>query len=88
MNVYAILADIPSQQAAVTKFCFGSCGKILVGCMRIPMDDGELVAFACRESDCPALDRQFDEPIGLFPGTDEPVFLRKLRAGITSLTKS
>ena len=43
------------------------------------MDDWTLMALACRETQCPALDRQMEESIGELPETGEPVYLRKLR---------
>ena len=65
----------------IARYCFGSCGKILVGSILIPVGDGALQALACREDVCPALDRQMDEAMGTVPHTDEPLYLRKLREG-------
>ena len=79
--VFAVLCDMPSQKPAIEKYCFGSCGKIIVGAIKIPMDDWVLTALPCREVQCPALDRQMEEPLGELPETGEPVFLRKLLEG-------
>ena len=77
--ISAILFDMPSQKPTIERYCFGSCGKIIVGVIEIPMNDMALMALACREIQCPALDRQMEEPIGELPETGEPVYLRKLR---------
>lgn len=77
--VFAVLVGMPSQKPAIDAYCFGSCGKIIVGAIEIPMDDWVLMALPCRETQCPALDRQMEEPIGTLPETGEPVYLRKLR---------
>ena len=77
--VFAVLCDMPSQKPTIEKYCFGSCGKIIVGAIEIPMDDRVLMALPCREAQCPALDRQMEEPIGELPETGELVYLRKLR---------
>ena len=82
MPISAILYDMPSQKPAIEQYCFGSCGKIIVGTIEIPMDDWILMALPCREAQCPALDRQMEEPIGELPETGEPVYLRKLREEI------
>ena len=77
--VFAVLFDMPSQKPAIEAYCFGSCGKIIVGALEIPLDDGILMTLLCRAAQCPALDRQMDEPIGELPETGELVYLRKLR---------
>ena len=76
-NLYAILYDEPTQKPIVEQVCFGSCGKIIVGQLDIPLDGGILVALACRQDACPALDKQMDEPCASLNG--DPVYLRKLR---------
>ena len=36
MPISAILYDMPSQKPAIEQYCFGSCGKIIVGTIEIP----------------------------------------------------
>lgn len=78
-KVYAILHDIPGQQPAIKRYCFGSCGKIIVGHVHLPVAGGYLGALVCREDACPALNRQMDEAMGSLQETGELIYLRKLR---------
>ena len=77
--IFVVLFDVPSQKQAIRQYCFGSCGKILVGGILVPIAGEVHTALVCRETQCPALDRQMEEPIGELPDTGELVYLRKLR---------
>ena len=76
--LYAVLPDVPEQKSTIKAFCFGSCGKILVGVVEIPVGEGTLLAMVCRETVCPALDQQMETPCGMLAETSEPIYLRKL----------
>lgn len=52
--VFAILWALPSQRPAIDAYCFGSCGKIIVGAIEILLGDTAATALLCREMDCPA----------------------------------
>ena len=80
-KLFVILYDLPSQKPAIQQYCFGSCGQIIVGTMRIMMDGYELTALACYETQCPALDREMQEPCGTLEETGNSVYLRKLQEG-------
>lgn len=80
-KVFVILYDVPEQKPAIDHYCFGMCQQILLGELHIPFGSGILRALACQEAQCPALDRQMEEPLGTLPETGEPVYLRKLREG-------
>lgn len=75
--IYALVFAIPEQRAIIERVCLGSCGRIIVGGI---MDGqfGELAVCRTDAADCPALDRQIEEPCGEVAG--EPVTLRKLKA--------
>ena len=77
-SIYAVLYDEPSQTPIVKAVCFGTCGQIIIGSLTIPLDEYVLVALTCRQEDCPALDKQMEEPCGSVDG--EPIYLRKLKA--------
>lgn len=74
-KLYAVPC-VPFQPFAAD-LCWGSCGKGIVGAIDIPMGNGGIACIACRQDDCPHLDRQMDDSMGDVNG--EPVYLRKLR---------
>ncbi len=71
--IYAVLINIPSQNEASKKHCFGDCGKII--CAGLDLEElGS--SFICRQDKCPYMEKQLDEPIGDLDG--EQIYLRKL----------
>ena len=72
--IYGLLMEQPEQKKIIDKFCFGSCGKVIVGAM----DGGSLgLLWPCRieSKDCPVFDREM--AFGKIAG--EPIALRKLK---------
>jgi hypothetical protein len=70
--IFAIV--FPIQEAQIAAWCWGSCGKGLVGMIEL----GPYVAIGCREEVCPHVEKQATESCGTLEREDEPVFLRKL----------
>jgi len=69
-----IFGVIPSvQQELITKFCFGTCGKITIGAITIPEVGG---AFPCNEESCPH-EEAHSPAIGVVDGKE--ICLRKLK---------
>ncbi|NCP03493.1 MAG: hypothetical protein AUK24_05560 [Syntrophaceae bacterium CG2_30_49_12] len=73
--MYGMICWMPKQMELIKKYCFGSCGKIL---LRAVIDDqiGEIAI--CREKNCSCLDRQMADPIGMVSDGEE-IYLRKLK---------
>jgi len=71
--IYAVLINIPSQDEASKKHCFGDCGKII--CAGLNLGFGS--SFVCREDKCPHMEKQMDEPVGDLDG--EEIYMRKLK---------
>lgn len=64
------------QEPAITKHCFGDCGKALLAAYTDP-DLGALCP--CAQAVCPHIETQSDEP--LWTDTDgRSVYLRKIRS--------
>lgn len=78
-KLFVLLYDMPSQQSAMRQYCFGSCGKIMIGTISIPLDGYTLTAMVCRETQCPALAREMQEPCGTLQETEEDLYIRKLQ---------
>jgi hypothetical protein len=68
------------QQEQVKAWCLGKgCGKGIMGAIDIGVYGSGI---PCRQADCPYLDREMDQPMGIVAGpcsTGGPVYLRKLR---------
>ena len=68
------------QQDQIKAWCWGkACGKGLIWAVDLGNYGSGI---PCRVAECPYLDREMDEPIGIVAGpcsTGEPVYLRKLR---------
>ena len=62
-----------AQKKEVDKFCFGSCGKILIGALTL-CGGG---FFPCGEEICPHEEKHMEEPVGSIESG--PVYLRKLK---------
>jgi hypothetical protein len=72
MKRYAVVFDL--QEAEIKKYCFGLCGKILVGAIAV----SAMHCMACNESDCPYLERQVDE-VSFTDNRGNDYYLRKLK---------
>lgn len=57
-NVY--LLSIGGQQKEIDYFCFRKCGKILLGCVTIPTEDGPAAFMPCRVASCQYVKKEFD----------------------------
>ena len=69
--LFAISAMMQEKQAI--KYCFGECGKILVG----GLDEAHLgPCYPCRQDDCPYEMKRTSVPMGEVQG--EPVYVRRL----------
>jgi hypothetical protein len=77
-NLYGLVLGIPEQKEIISKHCFGTCGKIILGAV-LDEQMGELAVCRTAKKKCPQLDKQMDEPIGEVK--DEPLYLRKLKLG-------
>jgi hypothetical protein len=65
---------LATQEAEITKHCFGDCGKAILAAMH---DDALGPLIPCAQPECPHLSMQSNEPMWL--NTDgRPVFLRRL----------
>jgi len=67
-----IFAVLQHQEDSVHEYCFGLCGKVIVGMLG---DDLLGACFPCREEDCPYEEERMEY------GTngDDVVWLRKLK---------
>ncbi len=75
-NIYGLVIGIPEQKEIISKHCFGTCGKIILGAI-MDKELGELAVCRTPKEECPQLDNQMEEPIGEVRG--EPIYLRKLK---------
>jgi hypothetical protein len=68
-----IFAVSPAQEKEVDLYCFGSCGKIIVGAITICGG----TYFPCGQDICPHEEKRTPEPIGKIKS--QFVYVRKLR---------
>lgn len=73
-TVYGLALEI--QPKEIEAYCFGLCGKIIIGSMALEVDDISMTLLPCRQADCPYLHSQTDDPIGTVDGNG--VILRRL----------
>lgn len=74
-KLFALVFEL--QKDIIKTRCFQECGRIIFGCAQ----DTEYGVYGlCRQpaAECPALDREMDEPMGEVRG--EPIYLRKLKS--------
>jgi len=74
--IYGLVISIPEQHDIISKHCFKTCGKIIVGGI-VDKELGELAVCRIAKEQCPQFDRELDEPIGEVNG--DPLFIRKLK---------
>ena len=69
------LISLDTQSEEINKYCFGKCGKILIGAV----DLCGLNMVPCRTKKCPFLEKQMEaEPIAFDEIVYKNVYLRKL----------
>jgi len=76
------LYAVPLLQGAwVPKVCWGSCGLGLIGAISLG-NYGEAIPCITPAAECPAFDRELDEPSGTIDDgerPERPIYLRKLK---------
>lgn len=72
--IYGVVLDF--QRPEIEAYCFGLCGKIIVGSMTLREYGMTMTLLPCKQTECPYLHSQTDEPIGEVDG--QPVILRRL----------
>ncbi|MGD2250538.1 MAG: hypothetical protein PVF58_19240 [Candidatus Methanofastidiosia archaeon] len=60
MDGTVYLLSIGGQQKEIDHYCFRKCGKISLGCVTIPTEDGEAVFMPCRAQSCEYAKKEFD----------------------------
>lgn len=71
------LVSLEAQSKEVNKYCFGECGKILIGAVEM----SGLAFLPCKTEECPFLEKQMEaEPIAFDEIVYEDVYIRKLRS--------
>ena len=75
-NLYGMIFHIPAQREIIDRICFGECKRILFGAA-VDNEIGELCLCRIDAANCPAFDRELNEPCGDVNG--EPLYIRKLK---------
>jgi hypothetical protein len=60
MDGRVYLLSIGGQQKEIEHYCFRKCGKISLGCVTIPTEDGPAVFMPCRVTSCEYTKKEFD----------------------------
>ncbi len=73
------LVPFEPQREQIECFCFGTCGAIQIGAVKIPIEG--ITCLPCRREDCPHLERQMSMgDAEMHDGRIEHVVMRKLEA--------
>lgn len=76
--LYGLVFGLKDQAAIIERTCFGTCGKIIVGAVIAPgFAGGELAVCRTPSGECPAFDKELDQPISTVDG--DPLYIRKLK---------
>jgi hypothetical protein len=54
------LLSLEAQQEEIDQICFKKCGKISIGCVNIPTEDGEASFMPCRNESCKYVEKEID----------------------------